>query len=241
MIKIIPAIDLKDGKCVRLRQGKADDSKVYGDDPVEQAKIWEDQGAELIHVVDLDGAFNGKPMHLDVIKKITSAISIPIEIGGGLRTDDDIAAVLNAGAQMAIIGTRALNNPDSLCGMIDTFGEHIEVGIDARDGLVQVNGWVETTAIKAVDLAKQVDDIGVSTIIYTDTATDGMMKGTNVPAINEICECVRCSVVASGGISSTADIVNLGNLHKNNLIGAIVGKALYEGSVTISELVKAQG
>ncbi|MDA3798265.1 MAG: 1-(5-phosphoribosyl)-5-[(5-phosphoribosylamino)methylideneamino]imidazole-4-carboxamide isomerase [Kiritimatiellae bacterium] len=240
MIKIIPAIDLKGGKCVRLRQGKADDSKIYGDDPVVQAKIWEDQGAELIHVVDLDGAFNGKPAHLDVIKQITSAISIPIEVGGGLRTDKDIEAVLNAGAQMAIIGTRAFSDPKSLANVIDTFGEHIEVGIDARDGMVQVNGWVETTSIKAVDLARQVDELGVSTIIFTDTATDGMMKGTNVPAMNEICECVRCNVVASGGISTVADIISLKNLHKQNLVGAIVGKALYEGTISIEQLLQVQ-
>ena len=240
MIKIIPAIDLKDGRCVRLRQGKADDTKVYGDDPVEQAKLWEDQGAELIHVVDLDGAFQGKPVHLDVIHKITSAISIPIEVGGGLRTDEDIEAVLNAGAQMAILGTRAFSAPDSIENVIDTFGEHIEVGIDARDGLVQVNGWVETTTVKAIELAKLVDSLGVSTIIYTDTATDGMMKGTNIQAMKEICENVGCNVIASGGISTAADIIGLKNLNKDNLVGAIVGKALYEGVVTIEQLVRVQ-
>ena len=240
MIKIIPAIDLKDGRCVRLRQGKADDTKVYGDDPVEQAKLWQDQGAELIHVVDLDGAFQGKPVHLDVIHKIASTISIPIEVGGGLRTDEDIKAVLNAGAQMAILGTRAFSDPDSLGSVIDTFGEHIEVGIDARDGLVQVNGWVETTKVKAIELAKLVDSLGVSTIIYTDTATDGMMNGTNIQAMKEICESVGCNVIASGGVSTAADIIGLKNLNKNNLVGAIVGKALYEGVVTIEQLIQVQ-
>jgi phosphoribosylformimino-5-aminoimidazole carboxamide ribotide isomerase len=236
---ILPAIDLKDGRCVRLRQGRADDAKVYSNDPVEMAKHWVDEGGEYLHVVDLDGAFEGHPVHLDVISRIAAAIPIPVEVGGGLRTDDDIRKLLDAGVDRAIIGTRAFADPDSLAETVAQFGDHVAVGIDARDGRVQVKGWVETTDMRAVDLARKADEVGVKTLIVTDTATDGMMVGTNVAAMDEICRVVSCNVIASGGVTTPGDIRDLTALRHANLYGAIVGKALYEKSTTLSEMKAA--
>lgn len=233
---IIPAIDLKGGRCVRLRQGRADDEKIYSEDPVEMARRWESEGAAYLHVVDLDGAFQGKPAHTDVIGRIVEAVKMPVEVGGGLRTDKDVGELLDVGVDRVIVGTRAISDPKALEGLVEMFGRHVAVGIDARDGLVQIRGWVETTEKKAVDLAADVDAMGVETIIYTDTATDGMLEGTNAPAMGEVCDRVNCDVIASGGISSAADIRVLKALSRENLKGAIVGKALYEGTVELKEL-----
>ena len=239
---IIPAIDLKGGKCVRLRQGRADDSTIYGDDPVEMARHWQAEGGKLLHVVDLDGAFNGAPAHADVVAKIAAALDIPVEIGGGLRTDGHVKAMLDAGVARVILGTRALADEAALRRLVALYGgEKIAVGIDARGGLVQVKGWVETSGTLATDLARRVSDIGVGTIIYTDTATDGMLTGPNLEAMDRICEAASCGVVASGGISSAANIRALAALGRKNLVGAIVGKALYEGKATIADLTLAAG
>jgi phosphoribosylformimino-5-aminoimidazole carboxamide ribotide isomerase len=234
---IIPAIDLKGGKCVRLRQGVADDATVYGDDPVAMARHWEAEGGRALHVVDLDGAFNGAPAHAEVVAKIAAALSIPVEIGGGLRTDDHVRAMLDAGVSRVILGTRALADEAALKRLVDLYGGgKIAVGIDARNGLVQVKGWVETTGTLATDLAKRVSDLGVGTIIYTDTATDGMLSGPNLEAMDKICEAASCGIVASGGISSVKNVRDLVALGRPNLVGAIVGKALYEGRVTVAEM-----
>jgi phosphoribosylformimino-5-aminoimidazole carboxamide ribotide isomerase len=238
---ILPAIDLKGGRCVRLRQGLADEGTVYSDDPVEMAKYWEAEGGEFLHVVDLDGAFDGSPAHLDVIGRIVAAISIPVEVGGGLRSDDDVRRLLETGAERAIIGTRAFSDTDSLAETVKKFGDHIAVGIDARDGLVQVKGWVETTDMPAVDLACRADALGVKTLIVTDTATDGMMVGTNVAAMDEVCRAVSCNVIASGGVTAPKDVKELTALQHPNLYGAIVGKALYEKTTTLAEMKAACG
>ena len=236
---ILPAIDLKDGKCVRLRQGRADDLTVYSDDPLAQARKWVEQGAAELHVVDLDGAFSGEPKHTDVIKRIIEMLQIPVEVGGGLRTDDHIQRVVDAGVTRAILGTRALESVDVLRSLVERFGDVITVGIDARDGFVQVKGWVETTGTRAVDLAVEVEAAGVKTIIYTDTATDGMLGGPNLEAIREICQTVSCNVIASGGVSAPEHISALRSLGYANLYGAIVGKALYDGKTTLSEMCAA--
>jgi phosphoribosylformimino-5-aminoimidazole carboxamide ribotide isomerase len=236
---ILPAIDLKDGRCVRLRQGLADEVTVYSDDPVDMALHWVAEGGEFLHVVDLDGAFKGTPAHLDVIARIVNAIPIPVEVGGGLRSDDDIQRVLDVGVARAIIGTRAFADPDSLAATVERFGDKVAVGIDARDGRVQVKGWVETTDMLAVDLARKADSVGVKTLIVTDTATDGMMVGTNVAAMDEICKAVSCNVIASGGVTAPADVSALTALGHSNLYGAIVGKALYEKSTTITDMKAA--
>lgn len=237
---ILPAIDLKGGKCVRLRQGVADAVTVYADDPVAQARCWLDQGAVELHVVDLDGAFDGEPRHTGVIADIIKTIGIPVEVGGGLRSDAHVEALLNAGAQRAIIGTRALEDTRALKSLIDRFGAHIAVGIDARGGFVQTRGWVETSAVNAVDLARDVVEIGVKTIIYTDTATDGMLKGPNVSAMDAMCAAVPgCNIIASGGVSTPENVKALKALGRENLYGAIVGKALYDGCVTLPEMIAA--
>ena len=237
---IIPAIDLKGGKCVRLRQGVAADATVYGDDPVAMARHWEAEGGRALHVVDLDGAFSGAPAHADVVAKIAAALTIPVEIGGGLRTDDHVRAMLDAGVSRVILGTRALADEAALSRLVAQYGgEKIAVGIDARNGLVQVKGWVETTGTLATDLARRVSDLGVGTVIYTDTATDGMLVGPNLEAMDRICEAASCAIVASGGVSSVDNVRALAALRRPNLVGAIVGKALYEGRVTVAELQAA--
>ena len=237
---ILPAIDLKDGKCVRLRQGKAEDVTVYSDNPIAQALAWLAQGAEQLHVVDLDGAFQGEPKHAAVIGKIIRALKIPVEVGGGLRTDAHIEMLLNEGVARAIIGTRALENVDALAALVRRFGDRIAIGIDARDGFVQVKGWVETTATRAVDLAKQMESVGVKTLIYTDTATDGMLGGPNLNAMKQMCQAVpACNIIASGGVSAPEHVTALMALGCANLYGAIVGKALYDGKTTLSAMMAA--
>ena len=236
MLTVIPAIDLKGGQCVRLRQGKADDVTVYSADPVEMAQSWVRKGARWLHVVDLDGAFEGRPVHTDVIRRITAAVSIPVELGGGLRTDDDLRAALDAGVSRVILGTRAAAEPDMLVSLVGEFGEAVAVGIDARNGRVQVKGWVETTEQAATELAALVSGAGVSTLIYTDTARDGMLQGPNLEAMAKVCDATTCNVIASGGITSVQDVRALAELGCANLTGAIVGKALYEDRTTLKEL-----
>ena len=234
---ILPAIDLKDGKCVRLRQGRADDVTVYGDDPAAQAKDWRDQGGRELHVVDLDGAFAGTPKHAEVIRRIIEAFGGPVEVGGGLRTPEALAAVVEAGATRAIIGSAALDDPEFLSQAVELYGDRIAVGIDARNGFVQTKGWVETTQVKATDLASAVAKIGVKTIIYTDTATDGMLGGPNLSQMAAICDAApTCDITASGGVSSPYDVANLKALERKNLRAAIVGKALYDGRTSLKEM-----
>ena len=234
---ILPAIDLKDGKCVRLRQGRADDVTVYGDDPAAQAKDWADQGGEELHVVDLDGAFAGTPRHAEVIARIIQAFGGPVEVGGGLRTPEALSAVIEAGAARAIIGSAALDDPEFLMQAVELYGDKIAVGIDARGGLVQTKGWVETSKTRATDFAQAVARMGVKTIIYTDTATDGMLGGPNLAQLAAICDAAPgCQITASGGVSSPFDVANLKALERANLRAAIVGKALYDGRTTLKEM-----
>ena len=239
---ILPAIDLKGGVCVRLRQGRADDVTTYNDDPASQARDWRAQGGRELHVVDLDGAFAGTPRHAEVIGSIIKAFGGPVEVGGGLRTPEALAAVLEAGAARAIIGSAALDNPEFITRAVEQYGERIAVGIDARDGFVQTHGWVKTTAVKATELAKAMAAIGVKTIIYTDTATDGMLGGPNLAQMAAICDAApECSITASGGVSSPRDVSNLIALARPNLRAAIVGKALYDGRTTLAEMNAAAG
>ena len=234
---ILPAIDLKDGKCVRLRQGRADDVTVYGDDPAQQARDWREQGGQELHVVDLDGAFAGTPKHAEVIRRIIEAFGGPVEVGGGLRTPEALNAVIEAGATRAIIGSAALEDPEFLASAIELYGDKIAVGIDARNGFVQTRGWVETTAVRATELAEAVARAGVRTIIYTDTATDGMLGGPNLTQMAAICDAApTCQITASGGVSSPYDVENLKALERTNLRAAIVGKALYDGRTTLREM-----
>ncbi|MBR4652081.1 MAG: 1-(5-phosphoribosyl)-5-[Kiritimatiellae bacterium] len=234
---ILPAIDLKGGVCVRLRQGRAEDSTTYNDDPAAQARDWRAQGGEELHVVDLDGAFAGTPRHARIIAEIIAAFGGPVEVGGGLRTAAALDAVLDAGAARAIIGSAALEDPAFLADAVARYGGRIAVGIDARNGLVQTRGWVNTTEVKATSLAAQMASVGVKTIIYTDTATDGMLGGPSLAQMAAICDAAPgCSITASGGISSPQDIADLLALGRANLHAAIVGKALYDGRTTLAEM-----
>lgn len=224
---------------MRLRQGRADDVTIYSDDPAAVARRWQAGGATFLHVIDLDGAFQGRPVQLDVISAIRAALEIPFEVGGGLRTDDDIRRLLDLGVDRVILGTRACENTAELAQLVARFGNRLAVGIDARDGMAQTKGWVTTTRVRAVALAAAVADAGVATIIYTDTATDGMLKGPNCDAIRDMCSAApAAAVIASGGVTSAEDIRRLRGLRAANLKGAIVGKALYDGRVTLAALLK---
>lgn len=235
---ILPAIDLMDNCCVRLRQGQADQRTVYSDNPVAQALKFKAEGAEHLHVVDLDGAFAGFPKHTALIAEIIRQSGLRVEVGGGLRTDEAVAAVMEAGVARAIIGTRALEDSAALARWVAQYGERIAVGIDARNGFVQTKGWVETSTVKATDLARTVAALGVKTIIYTDTATDGMLGGTNLQAMQEMADAVPgVKIIASGGVSLPQHVADLQALKRPNLWGAIVGKALYEGTTTLSEMI----
>jgi len=220
-----------------LYQGQADREVVYSDDPVETAGRWVAEGAAYLHVVDLDGAFRGRPVHAGVIAAIAGAVDIPIQVGGGLRTTESVRLVLDCGVERAVVGTRAVAEPAAIAEMVQEFGSRLAVGIDARDGLVQVRGWVEATEVRAVELAADMDDMGVETIIYTDVSQDGTLGGASAGAVDDICAAVGCRVIASGGISSVEDVRALAQLGRPNLAGAIVGKALYEGKVGLRELL----
>ena len=240
---ILPAIDLKGGVCVRLRQGRADDSTAYNPDPAAQARHWREEGGRELHVVDLDGAFAGTPRHANTIGEIIAAFGGPVEVGGGLRTPGALEAVLEkAGAARAIIGSAALEDPNFLTKSVELWGPRIAVGIDARNGRVQTRGWVFTTDEDAVEFVKAVAGAGVKNIIYTDTATDGMLGGPNLEQTAAVCDAALaaggpdCLVTASGGVSTPAHVRALRALGKANLRAAIVGKALYEGVCTIGDM-----
>jgi phosphoribosylformimino-5-aminoimidazole carboxamide ribotide isomerase len=239
VFQIIPAIDLRNGRCVRLTQGRADAETVYSDDPVGMARQWEQGGAPYLHVVDLDGAFAGHPVHLPQIRAIAQALKIPVDLGGGLRTDADLQAAIEAGVDRVILGTRACEHPEDLARLASRFGTRLAVGVDARGGWVQTRGWVETSALKAEDLVRRIAAAGVRTLIYTDTATDGMLGGPNLEAVRAVCRAAgpEVRVIASGGVVTAEHIRQLKALKCNNLIGAIVGKALYDGRVTLAELL----
>jgi phosphoribosylformimino-5-aminoimidazole carboxamide ribotide isomerase len=233
---IFPAIDLLDGQVVRLEQGKRENCTIYSEDPVAVARSWQEQGAQALHIVDLDGAFTGEPKNLIHIQNITRALSIPVQLGGGMRTAENVAAALEAGVARVILGTKAGESLPFVEGLVRQFGgEKIAVGIDARDGLVSVKGWTESTTLRAVDLAQEVEGLGVQTIIYTDIATDGMFTGPNFPALRELLQVVKARVIASGGVGTAEHIQQLRAL--GTVYGAIVGKALYDQKVQLSEIL----
>ncbi|MCC6353369.1 MAG: 1-(5-phosphoribosyl)-5-[(5-phosphoribosylamino)methylideneamino]imidazole-4-carboxamide isomerase [Verrucomicrobiae bacterium] len=235
---LLPAIDILGGRVVRLRQGRREDVTVYGDDPAAFASRWREQGAAWLHIVDLDGAFDGVPRNLGAVRRIVEAAGIPCELGGGMRDEDAVAAALDAGVARAIIGSRAAGSMDFVARLVARFGgERIAVGIDARDGRVAVRGWTETSNIAALDLAREADAAGARTIIYTDIATDGMLAGPNVGAMRAMSSAVGAGVIASGGVSTPADIAALRTIPR--LAGAIVGKALYDGMTTLPAMLRA--
>ncbi|HYA32024.1 MAG TPA: 1-(5-phosphoribosyl)-5-[(5-phosphoribosylamino)methylideneamino]imidazole-4-carboxamide isomerase [Thermodesulfovibrionales bacterium] len=235
-MRVIPAIDLKAGKCVRLLQGRADAVTVYSEDPVSTARLWESCGAELLHVVDLDGAFTGDQKNSAAIREIRSAVSMEIEVGGGIRSIEKIAELVNSGIQRIILGTVAVEKPALLREACGRFPGQILVGIDARDGKVAVRGWVETTATDPKALARMAAENGAAGIIYTDISTDGMMDGPNLSAMEQMVSTVTIPVIASGGVSSLHDVMNL--MRITGLWGVITGKAIYSGSLDLREAIK---
>jgi len=234
---ILPAIDIMGGQVVRLRQGRRDDVTVYGNDPAAFASRWRSEGAEWLHIVDLDGAFEGKSKNLNAVCQIVQTAGLRCELGGGLRDEAAVAAAFDAGINRAIIGSRAVDSIGFIGRLVARFGgERIAVGIDARDGKVAVSGWTKNADITALDLAKQAVAAGAGTIIYTDIATDGMLRGTNVEAMRAMCDAVDAQVIASGGVSSPADVIALRTIPR--LYGAIVGKALYDGRASLPEMLR---
>ncbi|KPU27121.1 1-(5-phosphoribosyl)-5-[(5-phosphoribosylamino)methylideneamino] imidazole-4-carboxamide isomerase [Caloranaerobacter sp. TR13] len=234
---IFPAIDIKDGKCVRLRQGRFDDVTIYSDNPVEIAQKWEKEGCQYLHLVDLDGAIQGIPNNLELIKEIVSSVSIPVQIGGGIRSRKTVDVLFECGVERVIIGTLAVRNPELLEQLIRDYGNRIVVSIDANDGFVAVDGWINLSSINSIEFAKDLEKIGVKTIVYTDISKDGMMKGPNFKVYEELKKKVNINIIASGGISSAEDVKKLKEI---GVYGCIVGKAIYSGAVKITELLKYQ-
>jgi phosphoribosylformimino-5-aminoimidazole carboxamide ribotide isomerase len=235
---IIPAIDLKEGKCVRLYQGDMNKATVYSDDPVATALRWQSEGAERLHVVDLDGAIAGTGVNTKVIRQICKALSIPVQVGGGLRTVEAVERLFFSGVHRAILGTVAYRDPTVVAAACQRFPGKITVGIDARNGKLAVQGWTENTALEAVDLAKQCEGMGVSEIIYTDISRDGTEQGVNIDATLALAQAVSLPVVASGGVASIQDIQQLAQFEAKGIKGVIVGKALYTGAVRLAEAIK---
>ncbi len=240
-LMVIPAIDLRGGKCVRLLRGDYGEETVYSDNPVDQALAWQDGGAKFIHLVDLDGAKDGEPKNLHAVAEIVAAVSIPCELGGGIRTLETARQVLECGVARVILGTLACRDPETVRAMLEKFGsDKIVLGIDAKNGKAAVSGWLEDSGLDAFTLAAKFADFGVRRIIYTDIATDGMLTGPNLEAQSTICDKVpNCKIISSGGVASPEDIANLAKLNKPNLEAVIVGKALYEKKASLQDFINA--
>ena len=230
---IIPAVDIKNGKCVRLLQGRMEDETVFSENPAAMARRWADAGAKLIHVIDLDGAFAKRPQNSDAIQKILDTVDVPIQLGGGIRNLETIEAYVQMGVQRVIIGTEAVQAPDFVMHACTAFPDQIVLGIDARRGYVAIDGWTHTTRVKAIDLAKQFENCGLTAINFTDIHRDGMLTGPNLTEIQRFAEAIRVPVVASGGVSSLKDVRDLWSLRSAGICGVIIGKALYSGAVDL--------
>jgi phosphoribosylformimino-5-aminoimidazole carboxamide ribotide isomerase len=236
---VIPAIDLKDGKCVRLRQGRMDDDTVFSDDPVAVAGRWVKAGARRLHIVDLNGAFAGKPVNREVIEAIVKAYpDLPVQVGGGIRDEDTIQAYLDSGVRWVILGTKAVNVPHFVSDVCAEFPSHIIVGLDAKNGKVAIDGWSKMSGHDVVDLAKKFQDDGVDAIVYTDIGRDGMLTGVNVEATKRLAESISIPVIASGGITNLDDIRKLCAVADSGIVGAITGRAIYEGTLDFAAAQK---
>lgn len=235
---VIPAVDIRNGKVVRLFRGDFSKETVYSNDPVKMAIKWQSEGAKRLHVVDLDGALEGKLKNLDWIRRITASLDIPIEVGGGIRAESDLETIINAGASYAILGTKACEDEDFLKRAVERYGDRIIVSLDVRDGLLQTKGWVNTTEIKAIDFAQRIKMLGIKAVIYTDISRDGTLQGPGFENILKFLGDVKIDMIVSGGISSLADLKILRDYNKKEIIGVIVGRALYDNKILLKEANK---
>ena len=233
---ILPAIDLRNGKCVNLVQGRAEDETVFSDEPIEMAKRWEAEGAEYLHLVDLDGAFQGTSANLQIVREIVEAVRIPVQLGGGIRTLARLDQILALGVARAILGTAALKNPELVESACRKYGAQIAVGIDAKDELVATEGWLNVSHKSAIEFAGEMQNLGVLTIVYTDIKSDGMLKGPNMEATRAVVEAVEIDVIASGGVASVDDLKTLKSI---GVSGAIIGRALYTGDLNLGSALAA--
>ena len=237
-MEIIPAIDLHRGKCVRLLRGERSRETIYSENPAEIARKWENSGARRVHMVDLDGAFEGKRVNAAAIKDAVAALSVPVQLGGGIRDRETAQDTFNLGVSKIILGTVAVEKPELVQALVKEFGARILVGIDARDGIAAVHGWTGSSQIKAVDLALRMEELGVTEIIYTDIARDGTLEGPNFSALKEMAEALAIPLIASGGVSSLDDLRRLKELEHLGVSGVIVGQALYTGSIDLKEAIE---
>ena len=233
-MRIWPAIDLRNGKCVRLQQGDYNRETVFGENPVEMAEHWVSEGADCMHLVDLDGARDGISINASVIGEIVKAISLPCQVGGGIRSEETIQSMLDVGVSRLVVGTKALKDPDWFTAMCEKFPNRLVLGLDARDGRVATDGWLETSDVDATEMAQRFEHLPIAAIVYTDIARDGMMAGPNVEAMKKMNDAVSVEVVASGGVAAAADISDLANA---GMDACIVGRALYEKTVTLPEII----
>ncbi len=238
--EVIPAIDIQGGKAVRLRQGRAEDATVFADSPLEVAKRFAAAGASRIHVVDLDGAFSGKPVNFDIIRRIAAAVDVPVQVGGGVRNFTIASRYVGAGVARIILGTSAVRNPEEVLRITKAYPGKVAASIDARDGKAAIRGWVEVTGVDAVDLARQMEEGGVSCFIYTDISRDGMMAGPNFKSIGAFAKGIATPVIASGGVTTLADVEALLAMESQGVCGAIIGRALYDGSIALADALRLE-
>jgi phosphoribosylformimino-5-aminoimidazole carboxamide ribotide isomerase len=233
---ILPAIDLLDGQVVRLREGKLEDKTVYSDDPLAFARRWEEEGGNCLHVVDLNAAFTGEPRNIEMIKQLVRTLNIPVQVGGGIRSQEAAATFIKAGVSRVVIGTGAVDSPIFLENLVNRFGgNRIAVSVDAKDGRVAVRGWTEVTSINVLDFIRMVEKLGVATIIFTDIATDGTLIGPNFAALEKILDSTQCQVISSGGVANLEQIKQLASMPR--LYGTIIGRALFDGTIDLEEAV----
>lgn len=233
--RIIPAIDIQGGKAVRLRQGRADEATVFADDPVDVAKRFADEGANHLHVIDLDGAFTGKPVNADIVRRIVSAVTIPVQVGGGVRNYDIASRYLGLGVARVILGTSVVKDPEEVVRITRAYPGQVAASLDAKDGKVAIKGWVEVTGEDAIELARTLEKGGISTFVYTDIARDGMMAGPNFARIREFAAGVSVPVIASGGVTTVSDISELREMESEGVCGVIIGRAMYDGSIKLAD------
>jgi len=236
--QVIPAIDIRGGKAVRLRQGRAEEATVFSDSPTGVAKRFAAEGATMLHVVDLDGAFTGQPVNFEGIRRIVSGTEVPVQVGGGVRNFNIAARYLGAGVSRIILGTSIVRNPEEVLRITKAYPGKVAAGIDAKDGFVAIRGWVEVTGLRAVDLARQMEKSGIACFIYTDIARDGMMTGPNFASIREFARGLSTPVIASGGVSGIDDVEELRKMEPDGVAGVVIGRAMYDGSLSLAEVLR---